>query len=49
MADGVHTITWTDPATGNALSLTGRMPEKRLQAIRIGIDRERAAAAKKNP
>ncbi len=46
----VHTIAWTDP-TGTRLSLTGRMPEARLQEIRIRIERERAAAAaaKKNP
>ncbi|MBC7790389.1 MAG: hypothetical protein H7Z74_10620 [Anaerolineae bacterium] len=49
MANAVHTIIWTDTATGNTLSLTGRMPEARLQEIRIRIDRERAAAAKKNP
>lgn len=50
MANTVHTIMWTDLATGNTLSLTGRMPEARLKEIRIRIDRERAAAAaKKNP
>jgi hypothetical protein len=48
----VHTITWTDPATGSRLMLSGRMPESRLQEIRIRIERDRAeaaAAAKKNP
>jgi hypothetical protein len=48
----IHTITWRDPATGSTLTLSGRMPEARLQEIRIRIDRERAAAAaaaKKNP
>ncbi len=49
MANAVHMITWTDPATGNTLSLSGRMPEARLQAIRIRIEREKATAAKKNP
>jgi hypothetical protein len=48
MANAVHTITWTDSATGSTLTLTGRMPEARLQEIRIRIERERAAA-KKNP
>jgi hypothetical protein len=46
----VNTITWTDSATGNRLTLSGRMPEARLQELRIRIERERAAAAaKKNP
>jgi hypothetical protein len=47
----VHTITWIDPATGSRLMLSGRMPESRLQEIRIRIERERAAAAaaKKQP
>ena len=50
----IHTITWRDPATGSTLTLSGRMPEARLQEIRVRIDRERAAAAaaaaaKKNP
>ena len=50
MVNALHTITWTDPATGNALALTGRMPEAQLQQIRIRIERERAAAAaKKKP
>ena len=47
MASTIHTIRWTDPATGNALTLTGRVPEARLQEIRIRIERERAAAAAK--
>ncbi len=47
---GNNTIKWTDPATGNTLMLTGRLPESRLQGIRIRIERERAAAAvKKGP
>jgi hypothetical protein len=45
----LHTITWKDPATGSTLTLSGRMPEARLQEIRIRIERERAAAAKKIP
>jgi hypothetical protein len=50
MANTLHTIRWIDSATGNTLTLTGRMPEARLQEIRIRIERERAAAAaKKNP
>jgi anti-sigma factor RsiW len=48
MVNAVHTIAWTDSATGSTLTLTGRMPEARLQEIRIRIERERAAA-KKNP
>ena len=48
-ANPIHTITWTDSTTGSTLSLSGRMPEARLQEIRIRIERERAAAAKKNP
>jgi hypothetical protein len=47
--EGNHIIKWTDPATGNTLTLTGRLPEARLQEIRIRIERERAAAVKKNP
>ena len=50
MVNALHTITWTDRATGNTLALTGRMPEARLQQIKIRIERERAAAAaKKKP
>jgi Putative zinc-finger len=50
MANTLHTITWTDAATGNTLTLTGRMPEARLQEIKIRIERERAVtAAKKKP
>ena len=50
-ANGVTTITWLDPVTGNVLRLSGRMPAARLQEIRLRIERERAAAAaaKKNP
>jgi anti-sigma factor RsiW len=49
MANALHTITWIDSATGNTLTLTGRMPEARLQEIRIRIERERGAAGRKNP
>jgi hypothetical protein len=52
-ANGVTTISWFDPTTGNMLRLSGRMPAARLQEIRVRIERERAAAAeaatKKNP
>jgi hypothetical protein len=49
IANGVTTISWKDPITGNELKLSGRMPEARLQQIKILIERERAAAAKKAP
>lgn len=49
VANGVTTISWTDPTTGNELKLSGRMPAARLQQIKILIERERAAAAKKTP
>jgi hypothetical protein len=50
IARASHTISWIDSATGNALTLTGRMPEERLQEIKTRIERERAAAAaKKSP
>jgi anti-sigma factor RsiW len=50
VANGVTTISWPDPTTGNVLTLSGRMPEARLQQIKIRIERERAAAAaKKKP
>jgi hypothetical protein len=49
-ANTVHAITWIDSAARNTLTLTGRMPEARLQEIRIRIEGERArAAAKKSP
>lgn len=50
MGNTLHAITWTDSVTKHTLTLTGRMPEARLQEIRIRIERERAAAAaKKSP
>ena len=50
VANGVTTISWTDATTGKVLRLSGRMPEARLQQIKVRIARERAAAAaKKNP
>jgi hypothetical protein len=49
IVNGVTTISWTDATTGNVLKLSGRMPEARLQQIRVRIERERAAAAKKTP
>jgi hypothetical protein len=51
-ANGMTTISWQEPVTGNMLSLSGRMPAARLQEIRLRIEQERAAAAaaaKKNP
>jgi hypothetical protein len=50
-ANTLRSISWTDPATKTILTLTGRMPETRLQEIKIRIERERAmaAAAKKKP
>lgn len=47
MANAEHTITWIDSATGSTVTLSGRMPEARLQEIRVRIERERAAARKK--
>ncbi|HMF88913.1 MAG TPA: hypothetical protein VK575_12605, partial [Gemmatimonadaceae bacterium] len=49
VANGITTISWTDATTGNMLKLSGRMSEARLQQIKIRIERERAAAAKKTP
>jgi hypothetical protein len=50
VVNGVTTINWVDAATGNMLKLSGRMPEERLQRIKIRIEQERAAeAAKKKP
>ena len=49
VAGGVTTISWTDATTGNVLKLSGRLPAARLQQIKILIERERAAAAKKTP
>jgi anti-sigma factor RsiW len=49
VTNGVTTISWADARTGNVLKLSGRMPEARLQQIKIRIERERAAAAKKTP
>jgi Putative zinc-finger len=50
VSNGVTTISWADPVTGNVMKLSGRMPEARLQQIKIRIEREKAAAAaKKKP
>ena len=49
IADGVTTISWMDATTGGQLKLSGHMPAARLQQIKILIERERAAAAKKTP
>jgi hypothetical protein len=42
----IRSITWVDPATGNTLSLSGRISEARLQQLRIRIEKERAEAQK---
>lgn len=44
-ASTLNRIRWIDSATGNTLTLSGRMPEAQLQEVRIRIERERAAAA----
>jgi hypothetical protein len=49
VANGVTTISWLDPSTGNTLKLSGRMPKARLEEVKIRIERERATAAKKSP
>jgi anti-sigma factor RsiW len=50
VANGVTTISWTDPVTRNVLKLSGRMSPARLQQVKTQIERERAAeAAKKKP
>jgi hypothetical protein len=50
VANGVSTISWTDPVTRNVMKLSGRMSEARLQQVKAQIERERAAeAAKKKP
>jgi anti-sigma factor RsiW len=50
VSNGATTISWTDPLTGNAMKLSGRMSPARLQQVRTQIERERAAeAAKKKP
>jgi Putative zinc-finger len=50
VANGVTTIRWTDPATGNVMKLSGRISPARLQQVKTQIERERAAeAAKKKP
>ena len=49
IGDPLRSISWTDPATGTTLTLTGRVPEARLREIKIRIERKRAAAPKKDP
>jgi hypothetical protein len=50
VVNGVTTISWPDVATGNMLTLSGRMSVERLNEIKRRIERERAAAAaKKSP
>jgi hypothetical protein len=49
--NGVTTLTWTDPASGNKMRLSGRHSAAELTEIRRKIEQLRAAeaAAKKNP
>ncbi|MDP9203752.1 MAG: zf-HC2 domain-containing protein [Gemmatimonadota bacterium] len=51
IVNGVTTISWADPTTGNVVRLSGRLPAAQLQQVRLRIERDRAAAAaaKKNP
>jgi len=50
VVNGVTTISWPDPTTGNMLKLSGHMSVERLTGIKLRIERERAAAAaKKGP
>lgn len=49
VANGMTSISWPDVATGNMLRLSGRMSVERLNEIKRRIQRERAAAAKRNP
>jgi hypothetical protein len=50
VANGVTTISWTDPVTRNAMKLSGRISPAQLQRVKTQIERERAAeAAKKKP
>jgi hypothetical protein len=50
VVNGVATISWPDPTTGNMLKLSGHMSVERLRGIKLRIERERAAAAaKKGP
>jgi hypothetical protein len=49
-ANGVTTVVWRDPATGNTMRLSGRHSPTELFEIRRRIERTRAAeAAKKKP
>jgi anti-sigma factor RsiW len=50
VANGVTTISWTDPVTRNLMKLSGRISPAQLQRVKTQIERERAAeAAKKKP
>jgi anti-sigma factor RsiW len=50
VANGVTTISWTDPITRNVMKLSGRISPAQLQRVKTQIERERAAeAAKKKP
>jgi hypothetical protein len=49
VANGVTTISWPEAITGKMLKLSGRLPVERLKEIKLRIERERAAAAKRSP
>jgi hypothetical protein len=44
-ANGITTISWVDPVSGDRMTLSGRMSAAALQEIRVRIERDRAAAA----
>lgn len=46
-ANGVTTLTWKDPATGNVMKLSGRHSREELLEIRRRIEQARAAEAAK--
>jgi hypothetical protein len=49
--NGITTLTWTDPASGNTMKLSGKHSAAELIEIRHRIEQLRAAeaAAKKTP
>jgi len=48
--NGITTLTWTDPASGNTMKLSGRHSAAELTEIRRRIEQLRPAeAAKKKP
>jgi anti-sigma factor RsiW len=51
-SQAANVITWSDPSTGSAFTLTGRISPARLEQLKLRIEREKAAAAaaaKRNP